>query len=64
MDLSDQIHEFLNAISIGDLIEKKEIRDVAQRQDKDAQKSAASTSSEAINDNEVADLIKLTSAKK
>jgi Rrf2 family iron-sulfur cluster assembly transcriptional regulator len=62
MDLSDQIHEFLNAISIGDLIEKKEIRDVAQRQDKDAQKSAASTSSEAINDNEVADLIKLTSA--
>ncbi|MFT7110311.1 MAG: Rrf2 family iron-sulfur cluster assembly transcriptional regulator [Psychrobacter glaciei] len=62
MDLSDQIHEFLNDISIGDLIEKKEIRDVAQRQDEDAQKAVSSSSSEAINDNEVADLIKLTSA--
>jgi Rrf2 family iron-sulfur cluster assembly transcriptional regulator len=62
MDLSDQIHEFLNDISIGDLIEKKEIRDVAKRQDEDALRSASSASSEAINDNEVVDLIKLTSA--
>ena len=62
MDLSDQIHEFLTAITIGDLIEKKEIRDVAQRQDEDAQKNPSSFSGLATNDTELADLIKLTSA--
>jgi len=52
IDLSDQIHNFLSDISIGDLIEKKEIRDVAQRQDERAQHNGPSSS----------DLIELTSA--
>ncbi len=37
LDLSSQIHTFLNDISIFDLISRKEIRDVARRQDRDAQ---------------------------
>ncbi len=36
MDLSDQIHAFLSDISIGDLVEKKEIRELAFRQDEKA----------------------------
>jgi Rrf2 family iron-sulfur cluster assembly transcriptional regulator len=36
-DLSAQIHAFLSDISIGDLVDKKEIRDVAHRQDERAQ---------------------------
>lgn len=32
-DLSDQIHVFLSSISIGDLVSRQEIRDVAKRQD-------------------------------
>lgn len=32
-DLSDQIHAFLSNISIGDLVSRQEIRDVAKRQD-------------------------------
>ena len=36
MDLSDQIHAFLSDISIGDLGEKKEIRELAFRQDEKA----------------------------
>ena len=32
-DLSDQLYEFLNNISLGQLVEKRQIRDVAARQD-------------------------------
>ncbi len=39
-DLSSQIHTFLSDISIGDLINRKEIRDVASRQDKQVQRSS------------------------
>ncbi len=39
-DLSSRIHSFLNDISIGDLINRKEIRDVASRQDKQVQRSS------------------------
>jgi Rrf2 family iron-sulfur cluster assembly transcriptional regulator len=53
IDLSDQIHAFLSGITIGDLIEKKEIRDVALRQDERAQQ---------LNDLDANDLISLTSA--
>jgi len=38
-DLSSQIHSFLNDISIQDLISRKEIRDVAKRQDQQAQRA-------------------------
>lgn len=38
-DLSSQIHTFLNDISIQDLISRKEIRDVAKRQDQQAQRA-------------------------
>ena len=38
-DLSDQIHSFLSAISLGDLIKKREIQVIAERQDKNAEKS-------------------------
>ena len=34
MDLSDQIHSFLSDISLGNLVERQEIRDVAERQDR------------------------------
>ena len=34
MDLSDQIHSFLSGISLGDLVERQEIREVAERQDR------------------------------
>ncbi len=37
-DLSSRIHSFLSDISIGDLINRKEIRDVASRQDKQVQR--------------------------
>lgn len=36
-DLSAKIHDFLSDISIADLVEKREIREVAQRQDERAQ---------------------------
>lgn len=36
-DLSDQIHQFLSEISLGDLMRKREILQVASRQDDDAQ---------------------------
>lgn len=32
-DLSDQIHAFLEGISLQDLVERQEIRDIAKRQD-------------------------------
>jgi len=32
-DLSDRIHQFLSEISLGDLMRKREIQDVADRQD-------------------------------
>jgi len=38
-DLSSQIHTFLNDISIQDLISRKEIKDVAKRQDQQAQRA-------------------------
>ena len=34
MDLSDQIHQFLSAITLGSLVERQEVRQVAERQDK------------------------------
>jgi len=34
MDLSDQIHAFLRGISLNQLIERREIRDIADRQDR------------------------------
>ena len=52
LDLSDQIHSFLSGISIGALVEKKEIIEVAHRQDERVQNS--STDAE--------DLIQMTSA--
>ncbi len=52
LDLSEQIHEFLDDISIQDLISKKEIRDVAKRQDERAQQKIETES-----------LISLTSAQ-
>jgi Rrf2 family iron-sulfur cluster assembly transcriptional regulator len=53
IDLSDQIHAFLSGITIGDLVQNKEIRDVALRQDERAQER---------NDPDASDLIELTSA--
>lgn len=32
-DLSDQIHTFLNGITLADLVERQEVKDVSQRQD-------------------------------
>jgi len=43
-DLSSQIHTFLNDISIQDLISRKEIKDVAKRQDQQAQRANADES--------------------
>jgi len=43
-DLSSQIHSFLNDISIQDLISRKEIKDVAKRQDQQAQRANADES--------------------
>ena len=40
MDLSDQIHNFLSAISLGDLVERQEIREVAERQDRKHQEES------------------------
>ncbi|TNC92135.1 Fe-S cluster assembly transcriptional regulator IscR [Thalassolituus sp.] len=34
MDLSDQIHAFLKGISLSQLIERREVRDTAERQDR------------------------------
>lgn len=36
MDLSDQIHAFLSGISLNNLIDRREVRDVADRQDREA----------------------------
>ena len=43
-DLSNQIHSFLDDISIHDLINRKEIRDVAKRQDQQTQRASADES--------------------
>jgi Rrf2 family iron-sulfur cluster assembly transcriptional regulator len=32
-DLSQQIHEFLSGISLADLVKRREVQEVAQRQD-------------------------------
>lgn len=32
-DLSDQIHTFLNGITLADLVERQDVKDVSQRQD-------------------------------
>ena len=42
-DLSDQIHAFLSAISLGDLIKKREIQEIADRQDKAAENKKQSS---------------------
>jgi Rrf2 family iron-sulfur cluster assembly transcriptional regulator len=52
-DLSAQIHAFLSDITIADLVDKKEIRDVAHRQDERAQQKQIDSE----------ELIKLTSAE-
>ena len=36
-DLSDQIHEFLSGISLASLVKRREVQDVAQRQDEKTQ---------------------------
>ena len=43
-DLSSRIHSFLNDISIQDLINRQEIKDVAKRQDQRAQRADAEPS--------------------
>ena len=43
LSLSDQIHDFLQGISIDDLISRQEIIDVAQRQDERAQQKKLNT---------------------
>lgn len=52
-DLSSQIHAFLSDISIADLVNKKEIREVAHRQDERAQQKQIDSE----------ELIKLTSTE-
>ena len=37
-DLSDQLYEFLNGISLGQLVEKRHVQDVAARQDERQEK--------------------------
>ncbi|MDK2778708.1 MAG: Fe-S cluster assembly transcriptional regulator IscR [Pseudomonadota bacterium] len=47
LDLSDQIHDFLSNITLASLIERKEIRSIAERQDQSAgNRIAALNSSE------------------
>ncbi|SCZ55435.1 Fe-S cluster assembly transcriptional regulator IscR [Thiohalomonas denitrificans] len=36
-ELSNQIYDFLKSITLGDLVERKEVRDVAARQDRQSQ---------------------------
>ena len=38
-DLSDQIHAFLSNISLADLVQRKEVRSVSERQDKEQEES-------------------------
>lgn len=38
-DLSQQIHEFLSGITLADLVKRKEIRSVAERQDREQEES-------------------------
>ena len=38
-DLSQQIHSFLSDISLNDLVERKEVRSVAERQDREQEES-------------------------
>ena len=38
-DLSKQIHSFLSSISLNDLVERKEVRSVAERQDREQEES-------------------------
>jgi Rrf2 family iron-sulfur cluster assembly transcriptional regulator len=44
MDLSEQIHDFLSSISLGDLMERGGIRQVAERQDRKITQVAVGTS--------------------
>ena len=39
-NLSDQIHGFLNGISLGDLVEEQDVKDVAARQEQEQQQMA------------------------
>lgn len=50
-DLSDQIHQFLSEISLGDLMRKQEIRQVAERQNR----RQSDTDSETINTERLSD---------
>lgn len=47
-DLSDQIHNFLSAISLGELVARKEVQHVAQRQNRQEQRIPA----ESLDDSE------------
>lgn len=50
-DLTDQIHQFLSGISLGDLMRKREIRQVADRQNRKQSESTA----DAINTRQLTD---------
>lgn len=50
-DLTDQIHQFLSDISLGDLMRKREIRQVADRQNRKQSESSA----DAINTRQLTD---------
>lgn len=51
-DLSDQIHQFLSEISLGDLMRKREIRSVADRQNR---RQSPDADSETINTERLSD---------
>jgi Rrf2 family iron-sulfur cluster assembly transcriptional regulator len=42
-NLSDQIYDFLNGISLGQLVQEQHVKDVAARQDKDVREQRAVT---------------------
>ena len=47
-DLSQQIHQFLDGISLDDLVERREVRAVAARQDREVQNLAFARKQDAI----------------
>ncbi|RVU30136.1 MULTISPECIES: Fe-S cluster assembly transcriptional regulator IscR [Neptunomonas] len=47
-DLSTQIHSFLNGISLADLVARKDVRDVAERQDRRQSSQIFLTSNESL----------------
>ena len=45
-DLSDQIHDFLQGVSLADLVTNNEVRQIARNQDKKQNRVSSSTSSD------------------